>query len=1164
MSAISKSKEEEKKESTNKNENEKLSSPSSASLNSDILDEICDWYQMIYTNNNDGEQTNNDSSISLDYAWIWPQLDNDLSRDVQTNESPSSLSTSKASAASTEKTMKKLSELLRTYLSDGQSRLSSISTTSNYTREPSSDVQDNDDDDDEDSNISLLYNQNPNNNFCACKHPALALLILHKNIQKSIITQEKEGKGIKTSSMISIYDINTGVTMKSIHHHYALTSYIRSHTFLSQSLIPTSLAHLLLLNNNNKDNNNNNNDTDNHDPSSTISQQQATNNNDLALVDIDIKIRFLFLQLLHIVSFAHSQNITLVSPADDDADDMYHKSSSLFVQNDGWLRVVFPIIQKKQKEKRYLERQEDLINNNNIKEGDKNKVKSSDSQKHNNNNQTTSTETTRLNITPKPKSPTTQWVNGQISNLDYLLLLNLHAGRTLTHNSFDSQHRTPIFPWVTDFTEEIYNVHDVYGGIGGGIGNAWRDLRKSKYRLAKGDFQLDQTFLNTLPKHHVPEPISDISSAVYRSRCLPMHVLKERVRPVFVPQHYPQDMKGLYKWTPDEATYDFYYYCSSKENTNGEKRNIFKSCHTSKGLHDLIVPDWCTDTGNNESYDECEDECDDDEVEVERKRRRTQNTAQDIQRFIDYHRKVLEGDAVSRWLHKWIDLNFGVALTGNRAIEEKNVPLRVLNLSSSYNTNNNTDDTDDDDDNNNNDDYDDETQSQEEKEEEETQESEYTNPSFYVFVQLFNTSHPKRKYGNRGNLLSTQQNNNEKEDNKVKTTTLFTDNDSTISDMIEDEEKEKKHNYNNDNNNKNKSSSLINDLKPVTEKTIFSSNHDIPINDKNNHHMDFIYIASLVKEMYSVAGITKIPNVVQEAIEAMMMGYTGVKHLSYTTTNNNNHSTGTSTSTEGGRDSLFSFSLMVVYKLLSESQQIKYQNHIISDITNNNNNNNMNATSTTADCSCFSSSRYPGLLSPEATSKIPSTRQVYKALELGSRIEHLSEISPRDLGLLLPTIEYAFESVIPYIQEELEYQNQKLSHADVNRKSHRQSIVKMLFRFIESFGEVIGKEGTSKYILPKIMGLMEQASNGISCCSFSNNAAGILFQVDGLHLLQVSIVCVLMLQIHTKVAFHSHIFLMYACMIDLFIKSIIPNVILKVFNRTLRQAILSIHNKTFN
>jgi Beige/BEACH domain len=49
--------------------------------------------------------------------------------------------------------------------------------------------------------------------------------------------------------------------------------------------------------------------------------------------------------------------------------------------------------------------------------------------------------------------------------------------------------------------------------------------------------------------------------------------------------------------------------------------------------------------------------------------------------FLEYHRSVLESDSVSAQLHLWIDLVFGVGLSGQAARDHLNVPLPTCHAS---------------------------------------------------------------------------------------------------------------------------------------------------------------------------------------------------------------------------------------------------------------------------------------------------------------------------------------------------------------------------------------------------------------------------------------------------------------------------------------------------
>ena len=194
------------------------------------------------------------------------------------------------------------------------------------------------------------------------------------------------------------------------------------------------------------------------------------------------------------------------------------------------------------------------------------------------------------------------WVHGEISNFDYLMFLNKVAGR-----NFDDANHHPILPWVMDFSSPN-------GGF--------RDLTKTKYRLNKGDEQLELTYdmaqtdsVTSDPAQtpfHVSDFLSDITYYVYKARRTDKSVLCRLVRHRWVPAHYPSSLERLYHWTPDECIPEFY--------TDPE---IFKSIHDD--LHDLELPSWCSSAAD----------------------------------FIKIHRQVLESRVVSEQLHHWIDLTFG-------------------------------------------------------------------------------------------------------------------------------------------------------------------------------------------------------------------------------------------------------------------------------------------------------------------------------------------------------------------------------------------------------------------------------------------------------------------------------------------------------------------------
>lgn len=206
------------------------------------------------------------------------------------------------------------------------------------------------------------------------------------------------------------------------------------------------------------------------------------------------------------------------------------------------------------------------------------------------------------------------WWKGELSNFEYLLVLNKLAGRRWGDHTFHT-----VMPWVIDFSVKPEENSDI----------GWRDLSKSKWRLAKGDEQLDFTYSTSEIPHHVSdECLSELAVCSYKARRLPLSVLRVAVRSVYEPNEYPSNMLRLYQWTPDECIPEF--YCDPE---------IFHSLHS--GMTDLAVPSWVSSP----------------------------------EEFIKLHRDALESDRVSCQIHQWIDITFGYKMSGQAAVAAKNVML---------------------------------------------------------------------------------------------------------------------------------------------------------------------------------------------------------------------------------------------------------------------------------------------------------------------------------------------------------------------------------------------------------------------------------------------------------------------------------------------------------
>lgn len=248
---------------------------------------------------------------------------------------------------------------------------------------------------------------------------------------------------------------------------------------------------------------------------------------------------------------------------------------------------------------------------------------------------------------------TIEWVEGNMSNFDYLMKLNEWAGRRTGDPNFH-----PVMPWVIDFTSPT----------------SWRDLTKTKFRLNKGDEQLDFTYNNPIPVSmmtgssknggttnasnlissqvsrsqpnssgvraeqtsspcHINDTLTELTYYNYFARRTPLCLLKKFVRTNFVPAEYPSSMERLYQWSPDECIPEFY-----------ADPSIFVSLNPE--LPDLSVPHWA---------------------------------GGDVRKFLTLHREALEHEHVSRLLHQWIDLTFGHKLSGEAGKQAKNVALMDKN-----------------------------------------------------------------------------------------------------------------------------------------------------------------------------------------------------------------------------------------------------------------------------------------------------------------------------------------------------------------------------------------------------------------------------------------------------------------------------------------------------
>lgn len=370
----------------------------------------------------------------------------------------------------------------------------------------------------------------------------------------------------------------------------------------------------------------------------------------------DVRVRFLIYQVLQGLKFIHSQNQCLPEE---------FASSKIFLDDDMWLAFPIEVCPRTILCAKLMAQLEQAVSHSNAttndeKDPDRHVGISSGSGGKNTKSKLSANQqgallfedaqTQSLLYSKIPKEPgyrdsiTTQWTSGRISNFEYLMRVNAASGRSLV----DPLHH-PLFPWLTDFTVDLLGYNN---GMGNKLDTSTpmsaekretmqaarkllfakhlRDLTKTKFRLSKGDAQLETTYNHSVPPHHIPESLSELTYCIYMARVMPMHILRRVVRNEFVPAHYPHSMTRMYEWSPDECIPEFFTVPS-----------LYRSIHRDHDFLDIQLPAF----------------------------------ADTPEKIVSYHMQLLESDEVSVLLHHWIDLTFGYCLSGEAAIENMNVQL---------------------------------------------------------------------------------------------------------------------------------------------------------------------------------------------------------------------------------------------------------------------------------------------------------------------------------------------------------------------------------------------------------------------------------------------------------------------------------------------------------
>ena len=238
---------------------------------------------------------------------------------------------------------------------------------------------------------------------------------------------------------------------------------------------------------------------------------------------------------------------------------------------------------------------------------------------------------------------TNRWVNGRMTNFEYIMFLNTFAGR-----SYNDLTQYPVFPWVlSDYTSEEIDLNDpaVYRDLSkpmGAIGESRAEQFRDRFD-ALADYAMDEH--DPPPFHYGThyscagyvlhylmrlEPYSRLALSLQGGRFDKADRLFRSIGASWQSAAY-ENLQDVRELTPE-----FYYLPEFLQNTN---LFDFGSTQTGDAVHDVILPPWAKGDAN---------------------------------KFITINRMALESDLVSAHLHKWIDLVFGYKQRGREAVAAQN------------------------------------------------------------------------------------------------------------------------------------------------------------------------------------------------------------------------------------------------------------------------------------------------------------------------------------------------------------------------------------------------------------------------------------------------------------------------------------------------------------
>jgi hypothetical protein len=241
-----------------------------------------------------------------------------------------------------------------------------------------------------------------------------------------------------------------------------------------------------------------------------------------------------------------------------------------------------------------------------------------------------------------------QWVNGKMTNFQFLMHLNSFAGRT-----YNDLTQYPVFPWIiADYDSEEIDLDDpsTYRDLSnpmGGLGETRAQQFRERYEALKVNYYNED---EPPPFHYGTHYSSAAYVLYYLMRLEPFSRLALTLQGgrFDVADRLFHNIGSSWKSASRENLQDvrelipeFFYLPDFLTNTNNFDFGITQK---GKTVHDVTLPKWAKG---------------------------------DPKKFIRINRLALESDYVSKHLHKWADLIFGYKQRGEEAVKALNTFVHV-------------------------------------------------------------------------------------------------------------------------------------------------------------------------------------------------------------------------------------------------------------------------------------------------------------------------------------------------------------------------------------------------------------------------------------------------------------------------------------------------------